>query len=150
MTENTLKHIGIILDGNRRFAKRLMMKPWEGHELGFKKLESLLDWLLETNVKELTLYCFSLQNFNRPKIELDFLFKIFKKQFPKFLEDKKIHENKVKLRFIGKRELFDEEIQQGIEKLEKATQNYDNYIINFALGYGGRQNIGEAAKGKGC
>ena len=145
-SESKLNHLGIILDGNRRFAKRLMMEPWRGHELGFKKLENLVKWLGETKVRELTLYCFSLENFNRPKIEFDFLMKIFKKGFPKLLDDERIHKNRIKLRFIGKRELFDNEIQEGMKKLEEATKDYDNYIINFALGYGGRQEIIEGVK----
>ena len=69
-------HIGIILDGNRRFAKRLMKKPWEGHDYGAEKVEKLFDWCKELNIKELTLYCLSIENFNRPKKELDEIFYI--------------------------------------------------------------------------
>ena len=61
------KHIGIILDGNRRFAKKLMLKPWKGHEWGAKKVEKLFEWCRELDIKELTLYTFSLENLNRPK-----------------------------------------------------------------------------------
>ena len=61
--EKVPKHIGIIVDGNRRFAKRLMMKPWKGHEWGAKKFEQLLEWCKEYKVKELTLYTFSIENF---------------------------------------------------------------------------------------
>jgi len=61
------KHVGIILDGNRRFAKRLMLKPWKGHEWGAKKIEKLFDWSRNIGIKELTLYAFSMQNFDRPK-----------------------------------------------------------------------------------
>jgi tritrans,polycis-undecaprenyl-diphosphate synthase [geranylgeranyl-diphosphate specific] len=146
MAEGQLKHIGIILDGNRRFAKRLMLEPWRGHELGFKKLEKIMEWLKETGVKEFTLYCFSLENFNRPKIEFDFLMKIFKEAFEMLKTDKRIHENKIRLRFIGKRELFDKEIQERITDLEEITKDYNDYIINFALGYGGRQEIIEAVR----
>jgi len=144
--EIQLKHIGIILDGNRRFAKRLMLEPWKGHELGFKKLEKILEWLRGVGVKEFTLYCFSLENFNRPKKEFDFLMKIFNKEFEKLKTDKRIHENKIKLRFIGKIELFDKEIREKIKELEEITKDYNDYIINFALGYGGRQEIIEGVK----
>ena len=57
-----IKHIGIVLDGNRRFAKRLMLKPWKGHELGYEKVEKLFDWCKELGIKELTLYTFSIEN----------------------------------------------------------------------------------------
>ncbi len=140
------KHIGIILDGNRRFAKRLMMEPWRGHELGAEKIEKLFDWCKELGIKEMTLYCFSLENFNRPKKEFDFLMKIFKKEFSRLKEDKRLHEDKIRLRFIGKTELFDLELQKIIKELEEVTKNYDNYKVNFALGYGGRQEIVDATK----
>ena len=63
--ENVPKHVGIILDGNRRASKRLMMKPWKGHEWGAEKVEKLLGWAKEVGVKELTLYAFSIQNFTQ-------------------------------------------------------------------------------------
>ena len=141
-----LKHIAIILDGNRRFAKKLMLEPWKGHEFGARKLEKLLSWAKEFGIKELTLYCFSFENFNRPKKEFNYLTDLFKKEFSKLKNDKRIHKNKIKIRFIGKRELFDSEIREIIKELEKATQNYSKYKINFALGYGGRQEIIEAIK----
>jgi undecaprenyl diphosphate synthase len=146
MEGSQLKHLGIIIDGNRRFAKRLMLEPWRGHELGAEKLAKFLEWCKELGIKELTLYCFSLENFNRPKLEFDFLMKIFKKEFSKLKTDERVHNNKIKLRFIGKRELFDKEIQNLIKDLEELTKDYNDYIINFALGYGGRQEIIEAVK----
>src|SRR3989344_3030244 len=109
------KHIAIVLDGNRRFAKRLMMEPWRGHELGAEKIEKLLDWCKELGIKEVTLYCFSLENFNRPKKEFNFLMKIFKKEFLRLKEDKRIHKDKIKISFIGKTELFDSEFQEIIK-----------------------------------
>ena len=78
---NVPKHIGIILDGNRRFSKRLMMKPWKGHEWGAKKVEKLFDWCRELDIKEITLYAFSWENFNRPKEEYDYLMKVFNSEF---------------------------------------------------------------------
>lgn len=141
-----LKHVGIILDGNRRFAKKLMLEPWKGHELGAEKIEKMLDWLNEFGLEKLTLYCFSLENFNRPKKEFDFLMKIFKNEFLKLKNDKRICENKIRIKFIGKRELFDKEIQKIMNDLEELTKDYSSYVINFALGYGGRQEILEAIK----
>src|SRR3989344_1328464 len=140
------KHIAIVLDGNRRFAKRLMMEPWRGHELGAEKIEKLLDWCKELEIKEITLYCFSLENFNREKKEFEFLMKIFKKEFSRLKKDKRLHEDKIKLKFIGKTELFDEEIQKLVNDLEEMTKDYGSYKINFAFAYGGRQEILEAVK----
>ena len=89
------RHIGIILDGNRRFAKRLMLKPWKGHEWGSKKVEKLVTWCEELGIKELTLYAFSLENFNRPKEEFNYLMNLFKESISKLEEDPRIKKNKI-------------------------------------------------------
>jgi len=78
---NVPKHVAIVLDGNRRFAKKLMLKPWKGHEWGSKKIEKLFEWAKELGVNELTLYAFSIQNLNRPKEEFDYLMKLFVESF---------------------------------------------------------------------
>ena len=118
------KHIAIIIDGNRRFAKRLMMKPWMGHEWGFKKVEKLLEWLSELKfVKELTLYAFSMQNFNRPKDEFDYLMKIFKEMCDRFSDDPKIMENGIRINFIGRTHLFPADLQEKMKKVSEKTKN---------------------------
>jgi tritrans,polycis-undecaprenyl-diphosphate synthase [geranylgeranyl-diphosphate specific] len=139
-------HIGIILDGNRRFAKKEGKKPWEGHEAGANKIGDLLNWCKEMGVKELTLYCFSVENFKRSKKEVDFLMDLFKRAFKKFGEDKRLDENKIKIRFIGDKERLSKELQEEMRKLEKKTKNYNNYAINFAIAYSGRQEIVYAVK----
>ena len=143
---NDLKHIGIIIDGNRRFAKRLMLEPWKGHEVGLKKVEDIVGWLKELNIKEITIYCFSLENFNRPKKEVDFLMKVFKREFSKLTKNETVHQDKIKINFIGKIELFDKELQEITKEATRVTKDYNNHIINFALGYGGRQEIIHAAR----
>jgi tritrans,polycis-undecaprenyl-diphosphate synthase [geranylgeranyl-diphosphate specific] len=141
-----LKHVGIILDGNRRFAKRLMKQPWKGHEYGAEKVRKLLDWMKELDVKELTLYCLSSENIkNRPKNELELLFKIFRKEL-RNIDRKKIEKYKIKIRFIGNLKLLPQDLSEQCRKLEKETSHHNNYIINFAMGYGGRQEIIEAIK----
>ena len=136
-----LKHLAIILDGNRRFAKRLMLEPWKGHEYGAEKVQKILDWAKEFNIKEFTLYCLSVENIkNRPKNELDFLFKLFRKEF-RNMNREKIKRNKIKIRFIGNLDLLPEDLAKQCRQLEKDTSNNNNYTINFALAYGGRQEI---------
>lgn len=134
-------HIGIILDGNRRFAKRIMQKPWKGHKYGAEKVEELFSWCKNLDVKEITLYVLSTENLNRPKKELNFLINLFKEEFEKIKDDKRIKENKIKIKFIGERRLLNKELQKIMQKLEKATEKNNNYRINIALAYGGRQEI---------
>lgn len=142
------KHIGIILDGNRRFAKKLMMKPWMGHEWGAQKVEKLFDWCKELGVKEITLYAFSIQNFNRPKEEFDYLMNIFKKEFNRLLNDEiiKLEKDKVRINFIGRIWKFPEDIQDIMKKLMYKTKDYNNYTVNFAMAYGGREEVLDAVK----
>lgn len=146
MTSNSPEHIGIILDGNRRFAKRLMLEPWKGHQLGAKKIESLLNWAHELGIKEFTLYCLSQENIkSRPRNELDFLFKLFRKEF-RDLDRANIEKNNIKIKFIGDLSLLPSELEESCRKLEKETEENDKITINFALAYGGRQELVEAVK----
>jgi len=140
------EHIGIILDGNRRFAKRLMLQPWKGHELGFEKLKKLFKWCKELDIKEITLYCFSMQNFNRPKKEFDYLMNLFEKGFNEVLTNKDIHKDKIKINIIGRHYLFPEKVQKQIKKVIELTKDYNNYKINIAIAYGGREEIIDAVK----
>ena len=143
---NVPKHLGIILDGNRRFSKRLMIKPWKGHEWGARKIEALFDWCKEYNVKELTLYAFSIENFDRPKIEFDFLMNIFIKEFTRMEKDPRIGKDKVKVNFIGHIKKFPKELQEIMYRLMDRTKNHDRFIVNFAMAYGGRTEIIDATK----
>lgn len=139
------KHIGIILDGNRRFAKRLMKNPTKGHEWGYKKVKELLKWCKEFKIEELTLYTFSLENFDRPKIEFDYLMKLFKKAFTELLEEKDL--KKMKISFIGRINMFPDEVQKAMYNLaEKTRKNKALIKINFAMAYSGRAEIIDAVK----
>lgn len=146
-SENSVpKHIGIIMDGNRRFSKRLMMKPWKGHEWGAQKVEKLFEWAKELSIRELTLYAFSVENFNRPKKEFLYLMDIFRKEFEKLKDDKRIHENKIRINVIGRVWMFPKDVQQKIKEIMDMTKDYDNYIVNFAMAYGGRAEVIDATR----
>lgn len=140
------EHIGIILDGNRRFAKRLNLNPWKGHELGFEKLKKLFKWCKELEIKEITLYCFSMQNFNRPKKEFDYLMDLFEKGFNEVSTNEDIHKYKIRVNVIGRHYLFPEKVQEKIKKVIDLTKDYNDYRINIALAYGGREEIIDAVK----
>lgn len=141
------KHIGIILDGNRRYAKLNGLNPWEGHEYGAKKIKELFNWLKELDVKEVTLFTFSTENFKRPKTEVEYLFKLFKRFFKDFLKEKdKFSKNGLRIRFIGRKEMFPKDIQDIMKEIENETKDNKNYIANFAMGYGGHAEIVDAVK----
>ncbi|MCF7872177.1 di-trans,poly-cis-decaprenylcistransferase [Candidatus Woesearchaeota archaeon] len=147
MTEkNYPKHIGIILDGNRRFAKKLNLDPWKGHEYGEKKVQALLEWAKKLDINEITLYAFSMQNFKRPKTEFEYLMKLFlhagKTLLKKHEEQKELPE----IKYIGRTHLFSKEIQDLIKKIETITKNKSKYKLNIAFGYGGREEIEDTTK----
>jgi tritrans,polycis-undecaprenyl-diphosphate synthase [geranylgeranyl-diphosphate specific] len=141
-----IKHIGIILDGNRRFAKRLMKEPWKGHEFGAEKVYNVFEWCKEFDIREITLYTFSMQNFNRPKLEFNYLMKLFKDFFSDEKYIKQAHENKIRVKFVGRIHLFPEEVYERMKKIEEETKDYSDYKINFAMAYGGREEMIDAVK----
>ncbi|MFH2019797.1 MAG: polyprenyl diphosphate synthase [archaeon] len=144
--ENIPRHIGIIMDGNRRFAKRLMVKPWKGHEWGAKKLASVLEWCSEYDIKELTVYTFSVQNFNRPKEEFDYLMQVFETNFEEIKKDKRIYDNQIRINIVGRIWMFPERIRKKLEEIMQLTKNHNRYVINFAMAYGGREEVIDATK----
>lgn len=144
-------HIGIILDGNRRFAKKHGWKPWVGHTKGMDKLDDILNWMLELDIFEMSLYCFSIQNFDRSEMEKKHLFDIFRKGAKKLLVDKRVYDNKIKIRFAGRISMFPSDMQDLMKQLMDKTAKHDRHIVNYAMAYGGREEIVDAAnklKGK--
>ena len=146
MVSKAPKHVALILDGNRRFARKLGLQPWKGHEYGIKKLEELFKWCQELEIKELTLYSFSTENFNRSKDEIDFLFGLFKKKFEEMKNDSGIIKKGVRINVIGRVEMFPSDIREAMLEVVEKTKNNDKLIVNFALAYGGRQEIVDSFK----
>ncbi len=145
--EEVPKHVGIIMDGNRRFSERLMMEPWKGHEWGAEKVKKVLEWSRDFGIKSLTLYSFSYQNFNRPKEEFDHLMNIFTKNFNELKKNENLAKEGVRINVIGRTWLFPEELQKEIKDIMEITRENKKYTINFAMAYGGQEEIVDAAKG---
>lgn len=141
-----VKHIGVILDGNRRWARARGKKPWQGHKAGAKKLEQFLKWCDDLGVKELTLYVLSAQNMNRTAKEKEFLFKIFKEYFTKYKDDEHIKKEQVKINFIGMVEKLPRDLKTIIKQVKDKTRNYSRKVLNFCMVYGGREEITNAVK----
>ena len=138
------KHLAIIPDGNRRCAKRLMKKPWKGHAWGLDKIKEVFGWAKERGIKILTFYTLSLENLEkRPKRELNFLFRLAKKEINDIIKNKNnfIHKNRIRMLCFGNMDRLPEGLRDDLKKLEKVTESYSDYHINLAIAYGGRQEI---------
>jgi len=140
------EHIAIILDGNRRWASGKALDPWFGHEVGAERVEDLLDWCLRLDVKSITLYAFSTENFSRSTSEVEEILRIASEEFRKILTDERIHKNRVRVKAIGRVTLLPDPLQQLIAEVEKATESYDQHFLNIAIAYGGRAEIVDAAR----
>jgi tritrans,polycis-undecaprenyl-diphosphate synthase [geranylgeranyl-diphosphate specific] len=138
------KHVAIIMDGNRRFAKYLGFRPEAGHQIGKEKIVEVLEWCFELGIKNLTIYAFSTENFNRSTDEVQTLMNLCKQELDKASKDSRIHKNQVRVRIIGHVDSLPNEIVESAKKIMKQTEDYDKYSFNIALAYGGREEIIQA------
>lgn len=138
------RHVAIIMDGNRRFAEDVGLKPETGHIFGRDKIEETLDWCMELGIKNLTLYAFSTENFNRKPEEVEELMNLCRIELKNALEDQRIHENRIKINVIGHLNSLPHDIQKSAREIMDKTKEYDNYSLNIALAYGGREEILQA------
>lgn len=141
--------IGIIMDGNRRFAREVMKKPsWWGHKFGVKKAREVLKWACELGIKYITVYALSIENLkSRPKKELQKIFEYFNEEIDAFLSGKHIvHTTKTRVRFIGRIRLLPKKLQEKMKKVEEKTKDYKEHFLNIAVAYGGQQEIIDAYK----
>jgi len=140
------KHIGVILDGNRRWAVKRDMPSWGGHRFGADKVDDLVGWCLDLKVKTVTLYAFSTENFSRPEAEVAELMRVFEDKLRTMSSDERIRRNRVQIRVIGRTNLLPESTQKLARAVEEDTKDYDEHYLNIALAYGGRAEIVDAAK----
>ncbi len=137
-------HIGVILDGNRRFARERGLNVWVGHYLGAEKVREFLSWCWEVGIKVVTLYAFSIENFRRRRREVEEIMKLAKSKFEEVLGDKNIHKYEVKVKAIGRRNMLPKELREIVLRIEEKTKNYNDHLLNVAIGYGGRAEIVDA------
>ena len=138
------EHVAIIMDGNRRFATELGLSPNVGHLFGRDKLEEVLEWCFELEIKNLTVYAFSTENFDRDIGEVQTLMDLCKEELKKASKDSRIHKNQVKIRVFGRLESLPKDISQSAQYVMDATKDYDKYSFNIAIAYGGREEIIQA------
>lgn len=146
MENKPLTHIGIIMDGNRRFAKKKGDLPWVGHEAGARRMFDTIKWAKELGVKQLTFYAFSTENFKRPKDEFENMMKLFVKIAEELLEKVKEAKENACIRFVGLLHLFPKHIQELMKKVMDATKKFTDFTVNIAVGYGARSELIKAFK----
>ena len=141
---NPIKHIAIIMDGNGRWGIKNKGSRNKGHTEGLKTIENIITESLKQDIRYLTLYTFSTENWKRPKQEITFLFKIFEN----FLLKKTINlvQNGIKFNVIGNKKKISKKLQKIINDSEKRTQFNNKLQINVALNYGSKDEIITACK----
>ncbi len=137
-------HIGIILDGNRRWAKKRGLKISEGHKKGLERAIEIINYCNKRGIKILTLFVFSTENWKRSKREINWLVKLGKKAFNNHFSH--LLEENIKIKIIGNKEKLPKSLQKEIEKIEKESEKNNGMLLNLALSYGGRAEIVEAIK----
>jgi len=140
------RHLAIIMDGNRRFARSHGLGVKDGHARGRDTLEELLNWCLELKIRILTVYALSTENLLRQPEELDGLMQLFDKALRDIATDERVHRHRIRVCVIGNRALLPANVQEAVGIAERATAGYSDYRYNVALGYGGRDEIVEAIR----
>lgn len=141
---NLPKHIGVIMDGNGRWAKKRGLPRSAGHQAGADTLKKIVTECNKMGIKYITVYAFSTENWKRPKDEVDFLMNLLLS----YLRDSErtLAKENVVIKAIGSRAELTEEIREQIKKTEKFTENNTGIVMNIALNYGSREEIVKAAQ----
>ncbi len=122
------------------------MDATKGHVFGADKVEDLLRWCWKLDIKIITLYAFSTENFSRSEDEVKTLMELLAKKIKKFQVEPSIKKNKVRIKVIGRLEYLSKELNEEIVKAEESTKDHDNFFLNIAISYGGRAEIVDAVK----
>lgn len=138
------QHIAIIMDGNGRWARKRFLPRIAGHKAGVEAARKVVKNCLKRNIKVLSLFAFSSENWNRPEKEVSFLMDLFLTGLER--EVSMLHENNIQLRFIGDRTRFSEKLCQKIQEVENLTANNSAMILLIAVDYGGKWDIAEATR----
>ena len=141
------KHISMIMDGNRRFAWNRSMQTEAGHSAGKQKLKEVMRWVLDLEIPYLTVYALSTENLSsRDQSELETLFDLYVSGLEEISQDPLIHDNKVRVKVVGRKDLLPERVRNVIVKAEEATSEYSDFLFTICLAYGGREEIVDAVK----
>ena len=139
----TLEHLGIIADGNRRWAKERGLPTIEGHKKGLEAIEALVGATKETDIKYITFYVFSTENWGRSVDEVSYIMKLAETRILKYAE--KLAKHNAKMVILGAKSKISPTLASLIEKAEKITADCDGITVGFCFNYGGEQEIADAA-----
>lgn len=137
-------HIGIIVDGNGRWAKERGKIRSLGHKAGFERLEEIIKYAASKGIKYISLFVFSTENFKRSKEEVDYLMNLFTHNFRKMV--KKFNKENMQVVFSGRREPLEDRVYKGMQEMTELTKNNTGMVVNFCLNYGGHAEIIDATK----
>ncbi len=138
------RHVAVIMDGNGRWAKKRHLPRNAGHKAGVEAVRKLIEICLGKGIDVLTLFAFSTENWRRPRQEINALMELFLLSLQR--EAKKLHENNVKLRFIGDISSFNSRLKEKIASVENLTEANNGLVLVIAVNYGGQWDILEAAR----
>ena len=139
-------HIGIILDGNRRWAQNQRLSVELGHTQGADVVERLLDWCHEIGIKSITLYVLSMENLQRSAEEVSELYRLIEERLKRLLTDERIYRYKVRVKGIGKLDLLPESMREILAEVERKTAGFEGHFLNIAVAYGGRAEITDSVR----
>jgi len=140
------EHVAVIQDGNRRYARQSGDEATDGHRAGAQTTEQMLHWCNELGVRELTLYAFSTENFERPPEEREHLFDLIEDKLREFADREEVHQNEVRIRAIGELDRLPRRVRDAIDYADRRTGGYDEFHLNIALAYGGRAELLSATR----
>jgi len=147
-TWNLPRHIGVIMDGNRRYARELGFSHISsGHLSGAEKLWEVLSWCYELGVPVVTVWSFSLDNFERDTSEVEALLGLFEEKTKELAEHEEVHQKEVRVRYLGEIARLPQGLRNAIGHAEQRTACYSRFQLNIAMAYGGREEILEAFRG---
>jgi tritrans,polycis-undecaprenyl-diphosphate synthase [geranylgeranyl-diphosphate specific] len=140
------QHIGIILDGNRRWSKIKDMDKVMGHQMGADIAEDMLNWIYDLGIKITTVYVLSNENLSRDRNELENIYLLLEEKLVGLYNDNRIHKKQIRVKSIGEFDKLPESLQEILKKLEDRTEKYSNMYLNIAIAYGGQRELIDAIR----
>ena len=138
------RHVAIIMDGNNRWARARGLPGAEGHKAGEAAVQAVIRRCAELGIDALTLFAFSSENWRRPEDEVQHLMRLFLQALGERVAE--LHENRVRLRFIGERSAFSDDLQKGMAESEALTADNGGLTVAVAVNYGGQWDMARAAR----